>query len=43
MEEQNASTTQFKNLITREHYDKVDLMVDSLESRAEAIILDQAY
>ena len=43
MEEQKASLTQFKNLITREHYDKVDLMVDSLESRAEAIILDQAY
>ena len=38
--EQESQGSSFKNLITREHYDKVDLMVDSLEARAEAIILD---
>ena len=32
-----------KNVVTKENFDKVDLLLDQLESKAEAIISDQAY
>jgi hypothetical protein len=30
-------------MVTKENFDKVDLLMDQMESKAEAIIADQAY
>ena len=38
-----TSPTAKPSLVTREHFDKVDLTIQSLENKAESIIADQAY
>ena len=42
-EEGMTITTTPMNLVTKDNIDKVDLLLDQLESKAEAIISDQAY
>ena len=42
-EEEGLITTKPKNLVTKDNIDRVDLLLEQLESRAQAIIQDQAY
>lgn len=42
-EEEGLITTKPKNLVSKDNIDRVDLLLEQLESRAQAIIQDQAY